>query len=324
MTNFGPKLLGLYLQLGGGIAIGWLLGRWLPPSVALRLGQWLFWVGVPLSIFSFLRQTDLSGGVWIAPIAAWAAMLLGIALAALWLHRSSRLVGTRTGDRPPSPWTKPAQGSFLLSSMVGNTGYLGYPIALIIAGPQHFGWALFYDLIGSTVGAYGLGVLIAARYGMSAPSNLQMLQALLKNPALASLLLGLLWKDQPMPALLEQTLSYLAWSVIGVALVLLGMRLSQISTWDQWPHAIASLAIKMLIVPLVLGAALPWLGLSSPAQQVLMLQMAMPPAFATLVITEAYDLDRGLTVTSLAVGTFGLLILLPFWLWLFSFAGGAV
>ncbi len=322
MTNFGPKLLGLYLQLGGGIAIGWLLGRWLPPSVALRLGQSLFWVGVPLSIFSFLRQTDLSGGVWIAPIAAWAAMLLGIALATLWIRRSSQRWGPGT-DGPLSPWTRPSQGSFLLSSMVGNTGYLGYPIALIIAGPQYFGWALFYDLIGSTIGAYGLGVLIAARYGMSAPSNLQMLQALLKNPALASLLLGLLWKDQPMPALLEQTLSHLAWGVIGVALVLLGMRLGQISTWDQWPRAIASLTIKMLIVPLVLGAALPWLGLSSPAQQVLILQMAMPPAFATLVITEAYDLDRSLTVTSLAVGTFSLLIVLPFWLWLFDFTASS-
>lgn len=319
MTNFGPKLLSLYLQLGGGIAIGWVLGRLLPPSVALRLGQILFWVGVPLSIFSFLRQTDLSGGVWIAPIIAWAAMLLGIALAALWLRRSAQSSGEIAGDRPTALWAKSSQGSFLLSSMVGNTGYLGYPIALAIAGPQHFGWALFYDLIGSTVGAYGLGILIAARYGMSAPSNLQMLQALLKNPAMTSLLLGLLWKNQPMPAALEQALSHLAWGVIGVALVLLGMRLSQLSTWDQWPHAIASLAIKMLIVPLLLGAALPFLGLSNPAQQVLILQMAMPPAFATLVITEAYNLDRSLTVTSLAVGTLGLLMVLPFWLWLFQF-----
>lgn len=319
MTNFGPKLLSLYLQLGGGIAIGWVLGRLLPPSVALRLGQSLFWVGVPLSIFSFLRQTDLSGGVWIAPIIAWAAMLLGIALAALWLRRSAQSSGEIAGDRPTALWAKSSQGSFLLSSMVGNTGYLGYPIALAIAGPQHFGWALFYDLIGSTVGAYGLGILIAARYGMSAPSNLQMLQALLKNPAMTSLLLGLLWKNQPMPAALEQALSHLAWGVIGVALVLLGMRLSQLSTWDQWPHAIASLAIKMLIVPLLLGAALPFLGLSNPAQQVLILQMAMPPAFATLVITEAYNLDRSLTVTALAVGTLGLLMVLPFWLWLFQF-----
>ncbi|NJN58970.1 MAG: AEC family transporter, partial [Leptolyngbyaceae cyanobacterium SL_5_9] len=43
-----------------------------------------------------------------------------------------------------------------------------------------------------------------------------------------------------------------------------------------------------------------------------------PPAFATLVIAEAYNLDRELTVTALAVGSLGLLLMLPMWLWLFS------
>jgi predicted permease len=45
--------------------------------------------------------------------------------------------------------------------------------------------------------------------------------------------------------------------------------------------------------------------------------MAMPPAFATLVIAEAYNLDRGLTVTTLAIGSIGILATLPIWLWLF-------
>jgi predicted permease len=46
--------------------------------------------------------------------------------------------------------------------------------------------------------------------------------------------------------------------------------------------------------------------------------MAMPPAFATLVLAEAYELDQELTVTSLVVGCLGLVWLLPFWLWLCS------
>jgi predicted permease len=33
--------------------------------------------------------------------------------------------------------------------------------------------------------------------------------------------------------------------------------------------------------------------------------MAMPPAFATLVIAEVYNLDRNLAVTALAVGSTG-------------------
>jgi hypothetical protein len=61
----------------------------------------------------------------------------------------------------------------------------------------------------------------------------------------------------------------------------------------------------MLIVPLILGIGLSWLGISGPPHLVLMLQMGMPPAFATLVIAEAYNLDREMTVTALAVGFSG-------------------
>jgi predicted permease len=50
----------------------------------------------------------------------------------------------------------------------------------------------------------------------------------------------------------------------------------------------------------------------------LVLQMVMPPAFSTLVIAQAYNLDRDLTVTTLAIGVFALLFTIPMWLWLFS------
>jgi hypothetical protein len=46
--------------------------------------------------------------------------------------------------------------------------------------------------------------------------------------------------------------------------------------------------------------------------------MAMPPAFATLVLAEVFDLERDLAVTTLAVGSIGLLLTLPIWLLLFG------
>ncbi|WP_442945118.1 hypothetical protein [Nostoc sp.] len=63
MTN----LLELYVKLGGLVLVGFILGRKLPVTVPTHLGQFLFWVGVPISIVSFLRQSSLSGQIWIAP-----------------------------------------------------------------------------------------------------------------------------------------------------------------------------------------------------------------------------------------------------------------
>jgi predicted permease len=74
----------------------------------------------------------------------------------------------------------------------------------------------------------------------------------------------------------------------------------------------------MLIVPLLLGSVLSLFGVTGATKLAIVLQMAMPPAFATLVIAEVYNLDRDLSVTALAVGSGGLLVTLPIWLWLFS------
>jgi Membrane transport protein. len=68
----------------------------------------------------------------------------------------------------------------------------------------------------------------------------------------------------------------------------------------------------------VLGTILWWSGITGMTHRVILLQMAMPPAFATLVIAEAYELDQELSVTALATGSVGLLVLLPFWFWLFG------
>lgn len=74
----------------------------------------------------------------------------------------------------------------------------------------------------------------------------------------------------------------------------------------------------MLVVPLAVGSVLSLCGFTGAPQLAIVLQMAMPPAFATLVIAEAYNLDRDLAVTALAVGSTSLLLTLPLWLWLFG------
>lgn len=363
-------MIKLYIQLGGGVLLGWILGQALPKSVPTFIGQFLFWIGVPLSIIAFLRRTDLSGAIWIAPVAAWMAILLGAGLAWVWMQGYWRLLpenlltlaqryisvskvehkrlparsdteacSSSGSDRiqqrrslvqdslwsgeslkkyHSNSWSKPAQGSFLLASMVGNTGYLGYPVILALVGEKYFGWALFYDMLGTTIGAYGLGVLLAARFGGEAQSHWQLVRAMLQNPALWSLGFGLGLRQIPVPELAERSLQGFAWSAIALSLVLIGMRLSQLKSGRYLRQASVSLVIKMLIVPFVLGIGLFLLGITGSPLLIIVLQMAMPPAFATLVLAEVYNLDRDLSVTALAFGSIGLLLTLPVWMLLFS------
>ncbi|MGJ3246859.1 MAG: AEC family transporter [Elainellaceae cyanobacterium] len=347
MSDLESNLIRLYLPLVTWVGLGVVLGMKLPVRVPFYLGKFLFWVGVPISILAFLRQADLSESVWVVPAIAWIAILLGASLAWSWMmitgrvSRTSYLSRRRSPSRddigdghtasnianepfPRSPhpahqrWSLPTQGSFMLSAMIGNTGYLGYPVVLTLIGPKFFGWAIFYDLLGSTLGAYGLGVILAARFGTSYQNMGQLFQAILINPAFWSFWAGLGFRQVPLSQPVERGLLGIAWAIVASSLLLLGMRLSQVSSWRNAQKAAISLSIKMLIVPMALGLCLPLIGITGPAQLVVVLQMAMPPAFATLVIAEAYNLDRGLTVTTLAIGSVGILATLPIWLWLFG------
>lgn len=317
ITMTSANLLTIYVPLLGWTLVGWVSGRLLPATVPASLGKFLFWVGVPVSIVAFLRHAQLAVSLWLAPVVAWVAMLLGMGLA-WWLSRRSPT------NSPRRSFNQQTQGSFLLASMLGNTGYIGYPVALALVGPHDFAWTLFYDLLGSTPGAYGLGVAIAAHFSGETPGEKkhsnpwQAVPPMVKNPALWSFGIGLTCRDASMPVLLENSLRGFAWSVVALSLVLMGMRLSQLSSFKRIKPALLSIGIKMLLVPLLLGIGLWALGVTGLMYRAIVLQMAMPPAFATLVIAEAYDLDQELTVTALLVGCLGLVLMLPLWLWLCS------
>jgi len=322
------KLLAIYIPLLSWTGLGWLLGRILPAKASVILGKFLFWVGVPIGIVAFLRHALISSSLWIAPVSAWAAILLGSSLAWGWMQYGHPWIHQRFGkdlERDRVLWNRKTQASFLLTSMVGNTGYIGFPVSLALVGSDYFAWAIFYDMLGSTPGAYGLGVAVASRWsnhqtdGHNWQRSLPPLcRNLLTNPALWGFCVGLAVRDVAISSLAEASLRGFAWSVVSLSLVLVGMRLSQLTSFNSVQSAAFSLTIKMLLVPLVIGIGLWCLGVHGLVHRAILLQMAMPPAFATLVISEAYELDYELAVTAIAIGSITLLLTLPFWLWLFG------
>lgn len=300
------KLLSIYIPLIGWTGLGWLLGRLSPVSTPAYIGKFLFWFGVPIGIVGFLRHAKVGWSLWIAPVVAWVALSVGVACARFCLQRYRRVWNTRT------------QTSFLLASMVGNTGYIGFPVSIVLVGPQYFAWAVFYDMLGSTPGAYGLGVTLAARSQSQQQNWQQPFITMARNPAFWSFGVGLLIRDVSLHPWLEIGLTRFAWMMVSLSLVLVGMRLSRLSSFTSVRPAILSLGIKMLLVPLVVGSGLWLLGITGNIHRAILLQMAMPPAFATLVIAEAYELDQEMAVTAIAIGSVLLLIMLPIWLWLFN------
>lgn len=315
---YGPIVLGVLV----GVLMGQILGQ-LQPSrsplqrlyrrVPLALGKFLFWVGIPLSIIGFIRRADLSGQIYLAPVVAWGAILLGLLCSRLW-------VWGRGQD-----WPKPTQGSFSLAAMLGNTGYIGYPVVLLLPqlGPSVFGWAIFYDALGTLLGSYGLGAILASEFSgspqvRSRPAWMGWSLEVVRNPIIWAFAVGLGLKLVPLPPWLDALLYGIAWTVVMLSLMLMGLRIQQLRTWRHLSRAGVAIAIKMLLLPLAVGLGLTALGIDGPPRLVMVLQAGMPSAFSNLVLAEAYDLDRELSVTCVGLSSVGLLLTLPLWLWGFA------
>ena len=211
----------------------------------------------------------------------------------------------------------PTQGSLIILAMAGNTGFLGYPITLAVYGTQYFAWGLFYDLLGSLFVTWGFGSAIAARFGGKATNFWPLCKVILINPALWSFGFGLLFRQVEIPPSAEFVLGNFGWSAVALSLILMGMRLSKLNSWHNLPQAGISIAIKMLLIPLIFGITFRFLGLTDTSAKVILLQTAMPPAFSTLITAEIFNLDSDLAVTTVAAGTMISLLTLPMWLLVF-------
>ncbi|MGF1567191.1 MAG: AEC family transporter [Nodosilinea sp.] len=328
----GLPPLGVWLRLYpplvagvlSGVALGMVLARLGPTrgqrlglhqQVPLQLGRFLFWVGVPASILGFTRRADLSGHLYMAPAVAWAAILLGLWCSRRWIVAQS------------VPWPRPTQGSFHLAAMLGNTGYIGYPVVLLLPqlGIEMFGWALFYDALGTLLGSYGLGAIIASEMGgRPRPKRhslwLSWLLEVLRNPIILAFGAGLWLRTLALPTWLDVSLYRIAWAVVALSLVLMGLRIQQLTAWHHLPSAAVAIGIKMLVLPLAVGLGLTVLGIHGGPRLVMVLQAGMPCAFSNLVLAEAYDLDRDLSVLCVGLSSAALLLTLPVWVW--GFSGG--
>ncbi|MEG3889103.1 AEC family transporter [Microcoleus sp. Z1_A1] len=327
MVYLENPLLKLYLNVIGWVTLGFILGRLLPRSYSTYLAKFLFFCGTPLSIVAFIRSANLSGAIWMAPLIAWAAILAGGGLAGILINfgvgeeRFKSLNPAQNSPEHTSAWSLPTKGSFLLATMLGNTGFLGIPVTLSLLGSEHFAWALFYDLLGTTMGMNILGVAIASHCGKSDRRQgwLTPLLAIFQNPALWAFGLGFISRSLPLSAPIAELLTTGAWTVITLALITIGMQLSKLNSLHNLKPVLACLAIKMLFIPLVIGTGLTFFGIAGAPRLVLVLQMAMPPAFGTTLLAEAFNLDRELAVTAIGLGCVSLLFTIPIWMRLFNF-----
>lgn len=220
-----------------------------------------------------------------------------------------------------SRWSYSAcRGSFILSSVIGNTGFVGLAIAPLFVSDDYLGWIVFYSVTHNVVGSYGIGVFLASYYGraQNATGRWTQLLDVLTVPSLWAFLAGTLTRSWVFPPVLENAVYGSVAIVIPMALLLMGMRLSQLQGWKSLKFGLVPAALKSMVVPLIVGAIAVLVGLSPEPRLALVIMAGMPTAFAGLILAEEYELDRELITGSIVLSTGLLFVTIPLWLMLFG------
>lgn len=312
------------------------------------LGRTLYWVGVPIQILALARRSDFSKAAWLPPAITLQVLLLAFGLACLSLYLLKHIAhlpkshsasnhhqgvsladNNRWGSRSPVvskllrkllPKQRGGKGSFVLASMLGNTGFIGLAIAPAFVEPAYLGWVVLYGVTHNLLGSYGIGVVLASYFGNQTQKNQwwKQLRDVMCVPSLWAFAIGYFSRHQEFPPLIEGVIQTSLLLVIPGAFLLIGMQLSRLQGFKSFQPAIIPAALKILVLPALAGIGLTYFGVTGDARFALVLMSGMPTAFANLILAEEYNLDRQLAASSIVITTVGLPLTIPLWLVLFK------
>ena len=272
-------MLRFLLELLPALLLGFWGGRRYP-TLSGRLAMPLVRFGVPISVMGLLLRGGLGGEMVVAAVLA----VLAIALVLLLAHRLPGFNGLQ-------------RSSLRLGSCIGNTAYVGIPLALAFLPSEALPISIGYDL-GATLLTWSLGPMFigAAPLGRS-PLWSHWFINLSSSPATRGLLGALLVQWTPWSSVVAEALWWPSRAVIVLALVVVGMRLGSlsrdaVSLSPTRLGLVQALVVKLGLYPgllLLLGFVL---QLNPLMIQAITLQGAAPTAISLLLIAESVGVDQ--------------------------------
>lgn len=293
MTTLLPAVLPVSLI----ILIGFIAGRTLPLQRS-TLSQLALFILSPALVIDSLYRTELS-------IASSGKLLIGFALTSGLIYAAVKLI-CKILRLPPSTTT-----GLTATILFPNNGNMGLPVVTFALGTPGLERAVIY-MIGSSFLMFCFGPAIIQGKGI-----LPGLKLILKLPLIWSLLCGAVLRlfSIQLPFDLDQGIQQLGAAAIPIALILLGIQLSETRFQPEIKEILSAIS-RLLVAPLIAFYIGRFLQLEPLNLQVLVLQSAMPTAVNSFILVSEFGGDQELVAKAIVTSTLMSFITLPLVLWL--------
>jgi malonate transporter and related proteins len=303
------QILNIVLPIFILIFLGYLLRKKdiVKDSWVHALNGYVYFVALPAVVFVSFWEIN-----WQAP-AMWQKLFLGLILLLVFALALAIILKLFS-------LSKKTFVAVFMSLLVGNTVYLGFPLANSAFGKENFGLVTVTASVFLVFGII-LSILTAELVLIKAKRTEVYLKHFLLNPLMLSLLFGFVFGlinlHHPILEIFKKSISMLGATASPVALFALGCFLSGKFVFSHFKTALFTSLGKILILPLFFFFGLKFFNLSLTEQNIYILLAGMPTAVTTFVIAEEYRLDESLVANVILISTLLSILTLSGFLYIF-------
>ena len=209
-----------------------------------------------------------------------------------------------------------------LAGLIGNTSFLGIPIAIALLPSTTINFTIGFDL-GTTLFAWIFGPFLLQEQSekKNLPNIEGLLKALINSPASRGIIGVLLAYLFQIDEILGNYLWIPARVVIALAIVIVGTRLGIITNQkgrilDLNEEIKFSILLKLFILPFIMFLISKFLNFNFYQSSAVILQAGTPTAISTILMAEAYNIKQKIaskilfTTTLISIFTIPLLKIL--------------
>ena len=204
-----------------------------------------------------------------------------------------------------------------LAGLIGNTSFLGIPIAIALLPSTTINFTIGFDL-GTTLFAWIFGpfFLQEKSQNKSIPNIEGLLNALINSPASRGIIGVLMAYLFQIDEILGDYLWIPARVVIALAIIIVGTRLGIITNqrgafFDLNEEIKFSILLKLFILPLIIFLISRFLNFNFYQSSAVILQAATPTAISTILMAEAYDINQKIASKLLFTTTLISIVTIP-------------
>ena len=199
--------------------------------------------------------------------------------------------------------------SVLVTVMIANTGFMGYPVTLGIFGQEGFLRAIFCDISTSFIFLI-LSFVLILKFGGTVKTAVRKIAFF---PPLWAVVLGLIFNlvNIPIGPVIDNTVNYLGQGAIPLIMIALGLSIDFSAIRRSKSMIIFTSIMKLAFFPLVAFVVASQLGLIDLQFKISIVEAAMPSGMMSLLLAITYKLDYEMTSDCILINTVISLITLP-------------